>query len=128
MIFFFMVLVWFLFLVMNGSISPTSADLSKVVNLATLHTLLPNGWALSGWMAGNTITAPLLHRHFGMYFSDCVSVILLLSVSCQTPLFCLDWLILQTGFFGLPLYICQSMSAHPFFCVFIHLSAQFAEL
>ena len=36
---FFKVLVWFLFLVMDSSISPASADLSKVVDLATLYTL-----------------------------------------------------------------------------------------
>ena len=52
---------------MDGSISSTSADLSKVVDLATLYTILPIGKALSGWMAGNAITVTLLFRHFGMF-------------------------------------------------------------
>ena len=47
-IYFFMVFIWFLFQVMDGSIFPTSEDLPKVVDLATLCTLLSIGWASSG--------------------------------------------------------------------------------
>ena len=56
----------------NSSISPMSADLSKV----------PICQALSGWMAGATITATLLHGNFGICFAvfpDCLSVPLSLS-------------------------------------------------
>ena len=60
-IFFFLLLVWFLFEVADHSTSYTSADLSKVVDLATLCTFLTIGQALSGWMAGATIAATLLH-------------------------------------------------------------------
>ena len=73
---FFMVLVWFLFQVMDGSISPASADLSKVFDLATLCTPLPIGQALSRWMAGFTITATLASQafwHMFTIFSDCFS-------------------------------------------------------
>ena len=93
---------------MDGSISPTPADLSKVVDLAALHTLLPIGRALSGWMAGTTITDSTLWLFLDVFviFSDCVT--LLLSVSCLTLLFYLDWLLLQTGLFGLPLFFAQT--------------------
>ena len=47
--------------VMYSCISPASSDFSEVIDLAAVCTLLPIGWALSGWMAGTTITATLLH-------------------------------------------------------------------
>ena len=50
MIYFLMVLVWFLFQVMHGSNSFTSADLSQVVDLSTLHALFTTGQASSGLM------------------------------------------------------------------------------
>ena len=48
MIYFFKVLLWLLFQVMDGSISPTSADLPEVVDLTALHALLSIGQASSG--------------------------------------------------------------------------------
>ena len=63
-------------------ISPTSADLSEVVDLATLHTLLPIGKAFSGWMARTTITATLICGHFGtcLWFAQIASL---------SPFYCL---------------------------------------
>ena len=66
MIYFFTVLVWFLFQVMDSSISSTSADLPEVVDLDTLPILLSIGRESFGCMDGTTISATLLHRHFGM--------------------------------------------------------------
>ena len=57
MLYFFMVLLWFLFQVMDSSISLPSADLSGVVDLTALHTLLSIGRASSRQMAGTTISA-----------------------------------------------------------------------
>ena len=61
---------------MEGSISPTSPDLSKIVDLATLCTLPPIGQALSWWMSGTSITTTLLCRHFDtcLQFSQIVSL------------------------------------------------------
>ena len=169
------VLVWFLFQVMGGSISLTSADLATVVDLSTLHTPLPKGPALSGWMTGITIAATMLCRyrwvplkpdflgawksvqlkhypaypitiislimqrnlatkilpkresgltavrlkrdppvscHMFVVFSDCVSAPLLLSLSCQIPLFHLTWLLWWTGLFGLPLSLPKIILVH----------------
>ena len=79
---FFMVLVWFMFSVMDGSVSPTSADISKVIDLAALDTLLPISQALSGWMVGTIVTATLLCGHFGM----CLWLSHIVSLS---PFYCL---------------------------------------
>ena len=51
MIYAFMVLVWFLFQLKEGYISPTSAHLPEVVDVATLHTLHAIGWESSGRIA-----------------------------------------------------------------------------
>ena len=51
MIYFSMVFVWFLFKVMDSSISATAADFSEVVDFSTIHALLAKGQASSGWMA-----------------------------------------------------------------------------
>ena len=51
MIYLFMVLVWFLFQVMDSSISPTSPHFPEVVDFATLHALLSIDCTPSGWMA-----------------------------------------------------------------------------
>ena len=60
--FFYTVLVWFLLYVMNSCISPASAYLSEVIDLVTVHTLLPIGQPMSWWMAGTTITTAFLCR------------------------------------------------------------------
>ena len=67
---------------MDGSNSPTSADFSKVVDLATLHALLPIGQVLSGWKTGPTITGTLLHGNFltCLQVSQIVSLSLFLSI------------------------------------------------
>ena len=74
---FFMVLFWFLFYVMGGSISPTSADLSK------------SGWPchtpytcyhrlgivrVDSWNHNNCNSASQAFWHVFAVFSDCVSV------------------------------------------------------
>ena len=50
MIYFFMVLVWFLYKAVDGSISHMSADLPEVVNFFTLYTF-SIGFAGSGQTA-----------------------------------------------------------------------------
>ena len=77
-------------------ISYTSADLSKVVDLATLCTFLTIGLASpSGYIAGTTIAAALLHGcfwHVFAVFCQFVSVPLSLSLSYQSLLSLLDCL------------------------------------
>ena len=46
-IYFFMVLIWFLFQVVDGAISPNPAELAGVVDLAALWALLSIGQASS---------------------------------------------------------------------------------
>ena len=73
---------------MDGSISPTSADLSTVIDLAALHTFLAIDQALSGCMAGTTITTTLLTWYCGtcLWFSQIMSlcpsfIVFILSIS-----------------------------------------------
>ena len=77
MIYFLMVLVWFLFQVMDSAISSAFADLPEVIDLKTLHALLSIGQASSWRMAGITISTC---GHFG----KCLWFFFILSVS----LFC----------------------------------------
>ena len=82
---------------MDGSISPTSTNLSKVVDLAALCTLLLIGQPLPGWMTGTTITGTMLLSHFGtcLWFSQIMSlspfIVYILSnffVSMKTGYYC----------------------------------------
>ena len=82
---------------MDHSNSYASADLSKVVDLATLCTctFLTIGWTSSGWMAGTTVTTTLLQRHFGICLQFSLNL-------CVCPSHCLD---LIKGFFSFKLFI-----------------------
>ena len=81
MINFFRMLVCLLLQGVDGSIASVSLDLSEVVSLSALCTLLTIGHTSSGWVALTTISAALVHRDFGIClwcFSHIVSVPLLL--------------------------------------------------
>ena len=58
-------MVWHLCHVMETCTSPASAYVSEMIDLATVHTLLPIGWALSWWMVGTAIIAAPFQGHLG---------------------------------------------------------------
>ena len=111
MIYFFIVLVWVLLQVVDGSISSTSADLCEVVDLSVLCALPFTGQASSGQMAGSTISATLFCRHFSMCLWF-VSVPLLLFLLHQHPMFHLDWWLSWNGIFGFPVFLHRLILAH----------------
>ena len=105
MIYFFMVLVWFLFQIMNSSISSTSADFSEVVDLSALCTLLSHGLGIF-WADGlnHNICSSGLWA-FGMLlflFSYCLCPSFTVFI-CKSLLIHLGWWLSWIGLFGLPL-------------------------
>ena len=72
---------------------------------------LGNVW-VEGWNHNICNSALWVFWHVFVVFWDCVSVSLLLSLSCQTPLFCLVWLLLWTRLLGLSLSLPRLILVH----------------
>ena len=114
MIYFFMVLVWFLFQVVDGSISSASADLFEVVHLYALCALLVIDQASSDQIVWTTISSTPVHGHSGtcLCFFLLLSFLLLLFLFCWNLLFHLDCWLSQIELFGLQLLLPRLILAH----------------